>query len=159
MLCYLSPWDGLIGPAFYSQIISLLNLKCNSSILQALFSQYIYIYIYTHTHTHTHIYIYIACERWGAQGTPCMLCIRTLCNLMFHLTFIGPCILIYFYSKTNQILPLLASKQWQYLIDISLLLYVQSWTPDVCWKDHPKHAELFQNKTNLRHGCIWLVLL
>jgi len=34
----------------------------------------------------------------------------------------------------------LASRQ-QYLFDIRLLLYVQSWTPDDGRKDRPKHAE------------------
>ena len=34
----------------------------------------------------------------------------------------------------------LASRQ-QYLFDICLLLYVQSWTPDDGRKDHPKHVE------------------
>ena len=53
---------------------------------------------------------------------------------------------------------LLASRQ-QYLFDVCLLLYVQSWTPDDGWKDRPKHIELFQNKINLGHWCIWLVLL
>ena len=39
----------------------------------------------------------------------------------------------------------LASRQ-QYLFDICLLLYVQSWTPDDGWQDLPKHVVLFQNK-------------
>jgi len=33
--------------------------------------------------------------------------------------------------------------------------YVQSWTPDDGRKDRPKHVELFQNNTNLRHWCGW----
>jgi len=31
--------------------------------------------------------------------------------------------------------------------------------PDDGRKDRPKHVELFQSKINLRHWCIWLVLL
>jgi hypothetical protein len=42
---------------------------------------------------------------------------------------------------------------------VYILLYVQSWTPVDGWKDRPKRVELFQNKINLRHRCIWLVLL
>jgi len=52
----------------------------------------------------------------------------------------------------------LASRQ-QSLFDKCLLFYVQSRTPDYGRKDSPKHVELFQNKINLRHWCIWLVLL
>ena len=46
-----------------------------------------------------------------------------------------------------------------YLFDKCLLLYVQSWTPDDGRKDRLKHVELFLNIINLRHWCIWLVLL
>ena len=35
-----------------------------------------------------------------------------------------------------------ASSQ-QYLLDISLLLYVQSWTPDGGRKDRPKHIDCY----------------
>jgi len=34
-----------------------------------------------------------------------------------------------------------ASKQPQYLYDIHLMLYVQTWTPDDGRKDRPKHVE------------------
>jgi len=47
----------------------------------------------------------------------------------------------------------LASRQ-QYLFDKSLLLYVQSRTPDDGRKDRPKHVVSFQNKINLIHWCI-----
>ena len=52
----------------------------------------------------------------------------------------------------------LASRQ-QYLFDICLLQYVQSLTPCDGWKGLPKHVECYSNKINLRHCCIWLVLL
>ena len=94
-----------------------------------------------------------------------------------NMTFVGPCIVIYFCSKTNQMhnnsnlfyfgttlymfrtvspsnirslrlytqhhttLWLLASKQPQNMYDIYLILYVQSWTPDDGWREHPKHVE------------------
>ena len=45
----------------------------------------------------------------------------------------------------------LASRQ-QYLFDICLLLYVQSWTPDDGWKDRSKRVELFQNKIIWNNG-------
>ena len=60
------------------------------------------------------------------------------------------------HTATKQILLLLASKQTAVSV---WLLYVQSWNPDDGRKDRPKHVELFQNKINLRHWCIWLVLL
>jgi hypothetical protein len=54
---------------------------------------------------------------------------------------------------------LLVSRE-QYLLDIYLLLYVQSWTPDNGWKDRPKHVECYpQNKINFRNCCIFLDLL
>jgi len=53
---------------------------------------------------------------------------------------------------------LLASSQ-QYLFDICLLQYVQSLTPDDGRKDRLKHVKCYSNKINLRHWCIWLVLL
>jgi len=34
----------------------------------------------------------------------------------------------------------------QYLFNIYLMLYLQSWTPDDGRQDRPKHVELFQNK-------------
>ena len=61
-------------------------------------------------------------------------------------------------SETCRLLFPLASRQ-QYLFDICLLLYVQSWTLDDGRKDRPKHVECYSNKINLRHWCIWLVLL
>jgi len=89
------------------------------------------------------------------------------------LTFIGPCIVIYFYSKTNQmhqrikfilfwndtlhVSDGLSFRHQEF--DICLLLYVQSWTLDDGRKTLPKHEDLFQHKINLRHWCIWLVLL
>jgi len=42
--------------------------------------------------------------------------------------------------QTDIAVCLLASRQ-QYLFDICLLLYVQSWTPDDGRKGRPKHAE------------------
>ena len=60
--------------------------------------------------------------------------------------------------QTDTAVCLLTSRQ-QYLFDICLLLYVQSWTPDDGRKHRPKHVELFQSQINLRHWCIWLVLL
>jgi len=62
--------------------------------------------------------------------------------------------------KSNRHCYLLTSKQ----IAVSLwLLYVQSWTPDDGRKDrptfHPKHVQCYYKKINLRHWCIWLVLL
>jgi len=53
---------------------------------------------------------------------------------------------------------LLASRQ-QYLFDKYLLLYVQSRTPDEGRKDCPKRRVSFQNKINLIHQCVLLVLL
>ena len=79
---------------------------------------------------------------------------------VWHFTFPGPRILIYFYSKTNQIhqcliyilfwnnstcfglntsFPLASSHQ--YLFDRCLLLCVQSWNADDGRKDRPKHVE------------------
>jgi len=91
----------------------------------------------------------------------------------------GPCIVIYFYSKTNwmhkfmvywislymfrtvfpsiirssrlyidhqvyviQVSWLLASGH-EMELNIYLMLYVQSWTPDDGWKDRPKHVEWY----------------
>jgi len=45
---------------------------------------------------------------------------------------------------------LLASSR-QYLFDICLLQYVQSFTPDDRRKDRPKRVECYPNKINLRH--------
>ena len=42
--------------------------------------------------------------------------------------------------QTDTAVCLLASRQ-QYLFDICMLLYVQSWTPDNGRKDRPKHVE------------------
>jgi len=65
---------------------------------------------------------------------------------LIHLTFVGPCIVIYFYSKTNQILWLLASKQPQNLYDIYMMLYVKSFTPYEGGKKMSKSCRvLFQN--------------
>jgi len=44
--------------------------------------------------------------------------------------------------QTDTALYLLASRQ-QYLFDICMLLYVQSWTPDDGRKDRPKHVECY----------------
>ena len=44
--------------------------------------------------------------------------------------------------QTDTVTCLLASRS-QYLLDIYLLLCVQSWTPDDGWKDRPKHAECY----------------
>ena len=52
----------------------------------------------------------------------------------------------------------LASNQ-RYLFDMCLLHYVQSLTPDDGREDRPKHVECYSNKINLRHSCLWLVLL
>jgi hypothetical protein len=52
----------------------------------------------------------------------------------------------------------LASRQ-QYLFDICLLLYVQSWTPDDGRKDRPKHVQCHAKINNLGNWCIWLILL
>ena len=46
----------------------------------------------------------------------------------------------------------------QHLFDICLLQCVQSLTPVDGQRDHPKHAECYSNKMNLRHWYIWLVL-
>ena len=52
----------------------------------------------------------------------------------------------------------LASRR-QYLFDMYLLLYVQSWTPDDGRKDRRKHIECYpRNKINLRSWCILLDL-
>jgi len=61
-------------------------------------------------------------------------------------------------SKQDTTVCLLASSQ-QYLFDKCLLLYVQSLTPDDGRKHRPKHVECYSNKINLKHSCIWLVLL
>ena len=87
-------------------------------------------------------------------------------NWLPILTFIGLCIVIYFYSKTNQMHHCLKFilfcsnttclgrffrtssgvqdyiQQQAYvkqMFDIRLLLFVQSWTSDDGRKDHPKH--------------------
>jgi len=79
------------------------------------------------------------------------------------LTFMGTCIVIYFYSKTNQMHNSFkfieyystcfrslsvhhqesktANKQSTNLYDIYLKLYVPSWTPDDGRRDRPKHVE------------------
>ena len=59
---------------------------------------------------------------------------------------------------TDTAVCLLVSWQ-QYLFDIRLLQYVQSWIPDVGRKDRPKHVQCYSNKINLIHWRIWLVLL
>jgi hypothetical protein len=52
------------------------------------------------------------------------------------------------------------ASRWQYLFDIYLLLYVQSWTPDDGRKGRPKHVQCYpKNKINLRSCCILLDLL
>ena len=47
---------------------------------------------------------------------------------------------LYIQQQTDTAVCLLASRQ-QYLFDIRLLLYVQSWTPDDGRKDRPKHVQ------------------
>jgi len=74
---------------------------------------------------------------------------------MFVISLVKPTRCIY---ASNLFYCLLASKQ-QYLSDICLLQYVQSLTSDDGRKDRPKHVECYSNKINLRHWCIWLVLL
>jgi len=60
---------------------------------------------------------------------------------------------------TDSAVCLLASRQ-QYLFEKCLLLYVQSWTLDDGQTDRPKPVVChFQNKINLIHWCIWLILL
>jgi len=47
----------------------------------------------------------------------------------------------------------------QFLLGICLLQYVQFLTPVGGRKDRPKPVECYSNKINMRHWCIWLVLL
>ena len=53
--------------------------------------------------------------------------------------------------------PLTGSRQ--YLFNICLLQHVQFLTPVDGRKDRPKHVDCYSNKINLKHWCIWLVLL
>jgi hypothetical protein len=72
---------------------------------------YIYIYIHTHTHTHIHIitemlnckcmWIYVKLITMKIIFVTCYFVI--LCKILMKLlTFIGLCIVIYSYSKTNK---------------------------------------------------------
>ena len=93
------------------------------------------------------------------------ICFRCQSFYATRLTFLGPCIVIYFYSKTNLLASthrtcmtyrfcgcLLAAGQLQDLYDIYLMLYVQSQTPDDGLRDRPKHVVCcFVNKINLRY--------
>jgi len=61
-------------------------------------------------------------------------------------------------NQTDTAVCSLASSQ-QYLSDTCLLLCVQLWTVDDGRKDRPKHIVSSQNKINLMHWYIWLVVL
>jgi len=60
--------------------------------------------------------------------------------------------------QTDTAVCLLASSR-QYLFDKCMLQYVQFLIPDDGWKARSKHVDCYSNKINLRHWCIWLVLL
>jgi len=91
-----------------------------------------------------------------------------------NLTFMGPCILIYFYSKINQmhnfrvywislymfrtVFPSIIRTSKVYIQhqvyviqDIYLMLCVQSWTPNDGQKDRPKHVDWFSINSKIVH--------
>jgi len=71
----------------------------------------------------------------------------------------GECMLSEETSALKDTSDCLLARSRQYLFDICLLQYLESLTPDDGRKTRPKHVERYSNKINLRHSCIWLVLL